>query len=106
MKNEKKGEEKLIAEDIECIIFGDGWQRMNECNPGEDYTEEERIELIKEYARQKCKEQREICAKQDDYYGTGADGTSEIYEHLIEEQILNAPAPDLTEPKLINHQTK
>lgn len=42
-----------------------------------------------------CKEQRELCAKQEDYYGVDADGTSCIYEHRIEEQILSAPEPKL-----------
>lgn len=84
----EKEKDKLTIDDIisQCYDL-----EIDDCDV--DYPILGIREDIKEYARQKCQEQKEICAKQEDYYGTGNDGTSCIYEHLIEEQILNAPEP-------------
>ncbi|KKN10327.1 hypothetical protein LCGC14_1037650 [marine sediment metagenome] len=67
----------MKAKEIENAIF---WGGINV--EGGNYTNKEKIELIKEYARQKCKEQREICQEifdNEDYL------TGNVY--------LNAPKP-------------
>lgn len=79
--------EKLTAKEIEHDIFWDIVMRVD-CKGGFLITKAERIELIKEYARQKCKEQRELCAKR---YKTDNRMERQI---PIKDRILSAIAPE------------
>jgi len=69
---------------IERILFGKGGSK-------EDY-----VNLIKEYAKAKCKEQREICAKKADYYmiELGEFGTIFPTVRIKRKEIKNATLPD------------
>ncbi len=70
--------EKLTAKEIEHKIF---WGGVAKC------TKKDKIELIKEYARQKCKEQRNICAS-----AFGDINTKQEHFHTCA-PILNASEP-------------
>jgi len=72
---------KLTAKEIEHDIFWDGI--VGGKNHGGKYTKAEKIEMIKEYAKRKCKEQREMCAE-------GFLNTNDPIGH----EILNNPEPE------------
>lgn len=60
---EKGLKKEMTAKKIEDKIFNDGanYGSHNCSSQTCDYTEKERIKLIKEYAKQKCREQIELC---------------------------------------------
>ncbi|KKL22339.1 hypothetical protein LCGC14_2436400 [marine sediment metagenome] len=61
MPDKKLTPDELTAKIIEHDIFWDGVETTKKKGGYLLYTKKERIELIKEYARQKCKKQRYEC---------------------------------------------
>ena len=84
--------EKLTAKEVEHDIYWDIVLSDGK-NPSDYLTKVERIELIKEYARQKCKEQREICAKNAKACIDNSAGRYKERPFVYTKTILNASKP-------------
>lgn len=83
----------LTAEEIECVIFEDVPSHGDYFCEGNVYTEEERIGMIKNYAKRKCKEQRDICAKNAKSCIDNSAGRYKEKPFVYTKTILNAPEP-------------
>lgn len=86
----------LTAKEIENIIWYDGFSDCSE-NKQRTYTQNQRIEMIKQYAKEACERQREICAKKASYYliELGEFGTIFPTTRIKRKEIKNAPEPEL-----------
>jgi len=81
-------EAKKISNLIEGYIL---LAKLNQLKPKDEVLW---VDIIKEYAKAKCKEQRQICmVAMDKGWGVGDDGTPYFYDTIAEEAIENAPEP-------------
>lgn len=79
----------LTAKEIEHIIGCDGIIFGSGNNP--TYTTNQRIKMIKEYAKTKCKETIELCAMTDGTYIYEEDG----HTYIRIEDVENTELPEL-----------